>query len=169
MSFNGITEAKGGYEFKSAAISLIPLSLYLTEVVTTTLRRLLSRKSPFIGDQFHLHHLLHHYKKIGVNSTTTIIGCAHLAVSTLALALCFYAFDISIMIGLATWITMTMFYFSLGKRVWFQGQRPSVLLGDFFGSLKKEKILLIDSSVSDKFEIRVIDSRSSEQEDENVA
>ena len=53
-------------------------------------------------------------------------------------------------------IVMMMSYFFIGHKVWFEQTGTGGLVQNFLGTLKKEKILLIDSSISEKFEIKII-------------
>jgi len=151
--------------FSGLFLIAIPMMMYISEAIVTTLRRLLIRRSPFIGDQFHIHHILHLHKKLSINQTTSAISGFNVLVMALSLSLLGVT-NHAVLIVIAAISLCLSIYFSIGWNVWFGKRNTKVLLKSFFTSLKKERILLIDSSLSESFQVKVYRDQNEEENEE---
>lgn len=141
--------------FESLIIAVFPISFLLIEVGVSTLRRLMKGKSPFVSDQFHIHHLFKNYYGMSVNQSSNVLMCYQIF-TVLGGLILILRFQKSPLIVFSAITLMSLFnYFMLGYQAWFDRSDKGKLVQNFIGTLKREKILLIDSSISESFEIKI--------------
>lgn len=160
---------KGEGYLEATAMCLIPMTIYGVEVLVSSTRRLLKKRSPFVGDQFHIHHLLKHNKGFGIEKTTNVISLFYLINIITCGALVFLLSTSYVVASLLLSCSLTISYVLIGKKSWFNGVGTKVLLKDFFSSLKKDEIIIINSSVSDRFEIKIHKMLDDEEVEKDVA
>lgn len=149
------------------AIALLPLSVYGVEVLVSFGRRLIRGGSPFCGDQFHVHHLLRSHYKLSINKSTTYISLGVLFVLSVAAFLIFYTPVSALMVTAATTSLFIFFQYRIGRKTWFGNENSQYLIKSFLKSLKKDELILIDTNISQDFQILIHKKNKASDEDDN--
>jgi len=153
------------------SLSLLPVSISMVEVGVSFCRRIFNSKSPFKGDRFHVHHILRNYYGYSVTKTTNILSFFYGSALGIAILSNHYLSLKPMLAYLLTLICMCVFQFSVGKKFWIK-KSFDFSLKNFLTSLRKEHLVMIDSSKVDKFEFKIIQggkSVSTEETDEKKA
>lgn len=142
--------------FDAIITPLLPLTLSMGEVGISFFRRLLNGKSPFKGDKFHLHHILHNYKKLSVNQTTNVLALAYAGIFSFCLVMhTLFHLDIKLAY-LSSIVLIGAFQGYFGTKFWIK-KGFDFSLKNILKSLRKEQLTIIDSSKVDSFEFKIID------------
>ncbi len=146
--------------------SILPLSIYGTEVFVSFSRRVLRGGSPFCGDQLHAHHILRNDYKLSVKATSNIISIFFLSVIVPASLLIYYDLTPSYLVAIGTFLLLSCCQYLLCRHSWFKNKASQVIMKDFLRSLQKDKVTLIDTSISQKFTLSIKES-DHQNEDNN--
>ena len=144
----------------SFVVSILPLTISMGEVGISFLRRLYNGKSPFIGDRFHLHHISRNYYKVSVPLTTYLLSFTYGTILFSTLTLMYFTSIPKTILYVSTCVTIGVFQYSYGKKYWMKRKGQKFNLKNIMTSLRKEELVVIDSSKVDAFEfLRVSESK----------
>lgn len=131
---------------------LMPLSLPMVELSISFLRRLYAKKSPFIGDKFHLHHLLRNYYGFSPSNASSIYALGYGLIMAAGFSITHYFGPIFGFIGVNALLGSA--YVIVGHKHWqtSDGLQPK----DLFKFLLKKDVSVINSLEVDSFEIEII-------------
>ncbi|OFZ15573.1 MAG: hypothetical protein A2X86_17760 [Bdellovibrionales bacterium GWA2_49_15] len=139
---------------RSGILALIPLTLPMAEIAISFLRRMVNGKSPFVGDKFHVHHILRHYWKWGASKVATVMALAYGIVTCLSFLcshlihpICGYALMI-VSIGIA--------YFFVGRPYWFGKQTVDFSVKSLFQFIRKKDVMILETALIDEFKITIV-------------
>ena len=131
----------------------------MSEVGISFMRRIYNGKSPFIGDRFHLHHIFRNYYNLSVPATTYLLSFSYGAILLTSLSCMFFTNIPKVLTYAALCIGLGGFQLYYGKRYWIK-KSSSTNLKNILTSLQKEDVFVIDSSMVDKFEFKVLKDKS---------
>lgn len=142
-------------------IPVLPMTLSMGEVGISFVRRLINNKSPFKGDKFHLHHIFMNYYKMSSGQTTNILMFSYASFFVFSLSM-LSLFELNIKLTYATLIFMiASFQGYFGSRFWIK-KGFDFSLKNILKSLRKEQVTIIDSSMVDSFEFKIIDGEKTD-------
>lgn len=141
---------------------LAPLLLPCVELGFTFLRRIISGKSPFVGDRLHIHHLLiQHYKLSPSRTANTMAGIYFLDM----LGTCYFIYE-----GQPIWAVSfsLIFKFSLysfvANKFWLKRSIFSLSPRFIFNHLRKKDVTVINFKIVDQIDFQVFGRDSQEEE-----
>ncbi len=146
--------SKGHAPLTCLSMSLIPLSLPMTELGVSFMRRIYNRKSPFSGDKYHIHHLLRNYYGFGPSQASSIFALAYAAVMISTIAITHYwgpLIGIFAQVGI-----MVTSYIVVGRKHWKGDNAIDLRPAALFDYLLKKDVGVINSLQVDDFEIEII-------------
>lgn len=132
---------------------LIPVSLPITELGISFLRRIYFGKTPFNGDKLHFHYLLKARFHLSVSSTTYLMAIGVLMVVAVGYSVMLL---VSPFAGLvATNFLMSGIYIGFCHKDWVKNMAHGNAVS-IFNKVKKENVVLINSSDLDQISVRLI-------------
>lgn len=140
-------------------LCIFPATISMSEVGISFMRRIYNGKSPFIGDRFHLHHIFRNYYNLSVPATTYLLSISYGAILLTGLSCMFFTNIPKVLTYAALCIGLGGFQLYYGKRYWIK-KSSSTNLKNILTSLQKEDVFVIDSSMVDKFEFKVLKDKS---------
>ncbi|GEM_PF-640600 len=136
------------------AMSLMPLSLPMVELGVSFLRRLYTRKSPFKGDRFHLHHILRNYYNFSPSNASSVYALGYASIMGIGFSITHYFGPI---LGLVSSIgLLTSGYIAIGLKHWESEDTLNLRPNALFVYLLKKDIGVISSIEVDDFQIQII-------------
>lgn len=148
----------------AAFYSLLPLSLPMSELAISFLRRIVNRKSPFKGDRLHVHHILKNYHNFSASLSASVMMLGHLFSLTISGLLAYFLHPVvGYFAHLGLLISM---YLSIGLKYWKGVDTIDLTAKSIFQFLRKKDVMIIDSSKIDEFQITIINDESDDDDDE---
>ncbi|OUR98691.1 hypothetical protein A9Q84_04565 [Halobacteriovorax marinus] len=142
--------------FNALILSILPLSIPMSELGVSFLRRLYFKKSPFKSDRLHLHHILTRERKYSSSKASTLAALTFLIPSIVAMI---FLKSNPVLAYLLHGISIVLIYiltcFKFWKRDQILEQQESLKMGK---ALESKNIKLINSSMVDEFDIEVDDN-----------
>lgn len=149
----------------SFALAVFPMSISMVEVGISFLRRILNHKSPFKGDRFHIHHILRNYNHFSINKTTNLLALTYACIlgGTIYLTTVVnIKFSVSYILSV---LFLFAFQYQIGKKQWVK-KKFDFSLKNFLTSLRKEHVVVIDSSKVDSFEFKIVSHEAIDNQNE---
>ena len=140
-------------------LCILPATISMAEVGISFMRRIYRGKSPFIGDRFHLHQLFRNYYELSVPRTTNVLALSYGVILSVSIYLTHATSVPKIFIYSGLCLSLGAFQLFYGKKYWIKKHRTADLK-NFLSSLRKEDVVVIDSSKVDKFEFKILEKQS---------
>ncbi len=138
----------------SAGISLVPLTLPMSELAVSFLRRLVNRKSPFKGDKLHSHHILKNYYHLRAAQAATYLSIAYALIMAVTLILGHFVHPF---IALICQFSLHLCaYIICCGRYWMSDDSIQLNPKSLFEYLRKKDVLIIESKAIDDFKITIL-------------
>jgi len=146
--------SRGYAPLSCLSMALFPLSLPMTELGISFLRRIYNKKSPFSGDKYHIHHLLRNYYGFGPSQASSIFAGAYALVMIIGFSLTHF---FGPFVGLLSQVSiLCSSYVLFGKRHWKGDDSLQLNPASLFDYLLKKDIGVINSLEVDDFEIQIL-------------
>jgi|TARA_Y100000780_G_scaffold220150_1_gene227196 UDP-GlcNAc:undecaprenyl-phosphate GlcNAc-1-phosphate transferase len=146
--------ARGYAPLSCLSMSLFPLSLPMTELGISFLRRIYNKKSPFSGDKYHIHHLLRNYYGMSPSKASSVFALSYAVVMVVSLGITHY---FGPLIGIISQvIIMIGAYMSIGKKHWNGQDHLELTPASLFDYLLKKDVSVINSLSVDSFELEIV-------------
>lgn len=146
-------------QLNALTMALMPLSLPMVELGVSFLRRIYTRKSPFKGDRFHLHHILRNYYHLSPSNASSVYALGYGAIMAIGLSITHHfgpVFGIFSVVFL-----MVSTYITVGAKHWQSEDSLNLKPTALFDYLLKKDIGVISSMEVDDFQIQIIGSEES--------
>ena len=144
---------------------LLPLNLPMVELGISFLRRIINGESPFRGDKFHIHYIIINYWGYSVPKTTNFLMASWIIVLGLSVVIAKIIGPFTAFLGAG--IILVIGSSVIGRKYWFGEKAFHFSPRELFGYLLKQDVMIIDSSISDKFEIKIIEKEESEESEDS--
>lgn len=149
--------------FNALNICLLPLTLPMVELGISFVRRIYSRRSPFKGDKYHLHHILKNYYGFSPSKASTIYALCYALVMISGITIMhFYGPFLSLVLTTGLLVTA---YVGIGRKHWKSEKSLDLKPKALFDYLIKKNVGVIYSSEVEEFELKVISGVLTTSED----
>jgi len=155
------------FHFRAMSISLIPLTLPMVELVTSFLRRVYNKKSPFSGDKLHVHYILKNEYNFSATLIADIMSLFYLLTGLSAITITYIIHPLWALIFHI--FVVTGVYYSIGKKKWKGLDTIELNPKNILNFMQKRKIHLIDSAAIDNFNITIEPNQRKKSHDEDAA
>lgn len=151
---------RGYAPLSSLSMALFPLSLPMSELGVSFLRRLYNKRSPFSGDKYHLHHILRNYYGLSPSRASSFFALGYAATMIISFSITHY---FGPLIGIFSLVTlMVCSYIRVGYKHWQGDDHIDLNPASLFDYLLKKDVGVINSMAVDDFEIEIIHSHHEE-------
>jgi len=141
-------------QFNAVFLALMPLTLPMTELGVSFLRRLMNGKSPFKGDKFHVHHILHNYWKMAPRHVASWMAIGYFSAMMTAYAIGLFVHPFA---GYLSGICLVVgLYWSIGHSYWVGKDTIELSAKTVFDVIRKKDVVLIDTSMIDDFTLTIL-------------
>ncbi len=147
--------SKGYAPLSCLTMALFPLSLPMTELGVSFLRRIYNKKSPFSGDKYHIHHLLRNYHGFGASQASSLFAIAYAVVMISGISVTHFYGPMTGLIFQIT--TMISSYVIVGRKHWKGEEHLDLTPASLFDYLLKKDVSVINSLQVDDFEIILLE------------
>ena len=130
-----------------AHLSIFGLLLPTVELGVSFMRRLMAGKTPFSGDQKHMHHILCHHYKFGAKKTANFIALVHLCVQSVIVFVALRGWPIA-----AFWLGVVMYtsvQVIVGHKVWSIGESSKTPITYIMSAIHRKDVLVIPAEMFD--------------------
>ncbi len=129
----------------------VPMILAMSELLISFSRRLLLKKSPFIGDRNHFHYVLKETKNFSASLASSYYAVGWMVISLISIAVSFISPFLSPVVAV---VAVIYIQFSMAKNKWFH-YKPSISFDSFMRFVSKDTITFIYVKDVDNFEFIV--------------
>lgn len=139
---------------RSAVLAIIPLTLPMVELGVSFLRRIYNRKSPFTGDQLHVHHILNQEYGFSPSATASLMAAGYLATMAAAIYVQILTHPF-IALGFLI-ISQVAIYLVIGFKHWHTKDSINLSPRSMLEFLRKKDVTIIESSQIDDFKLTIL-------------
>tara|TARA_Y100000590_G_scaffold470774_1_gene670062 strand:- start:7417 stop:8697 length:1281 start_codon:yes stop_codon:yes gene_type:complete len=155
---------------RSGVLAIIPLTLPMVELGVSFLRRVYNKKSPFKGDQLHIHHILNREYGFTPSSVGTIMALGYLITMAGTLYLQILTHPYLALVALI--VAQTGICFLIGKKYWNSEDTITITPRSIINFLRKKDVTIIESGQIDSFQLTILKEeieKAEQEEDDSEA